>query len=209
MTSREVGASRSTRRTRATRRLVRPLSPFIRALRPGHFFGPTDGTNHARRAVCNVHATRPPLGVVHWPLSLISPLTFTVCQAFVSTRSLQIVRLPSTPDEAARQSVGRSVGRWASGSFGSTERHMGLNVPHRGTVAAARRPGFWPSWRGGSWGRRHSTTETRGDQFITAQRVVNKPVPFFPLLAHFVTIYDLRASRAAGSCRRRIWRLIA
>ena len=109
MTSREVGASRSTRRTRAHRRPVRPLSPFIRALRPGHFFGPTDGTNHARRAVCNVHATRPPLGVVHWPLSLISPLTFTVCQAFVSTRSLQIVRLPSTPDEAARRSVGRST----------------------------------------------------------------------------------------------------
>ena len=53
--------------------------------------------------------------------------------------------------------------------------------------------------------RRHSTTETRGDQFITAQRVVNKPVPFFPLLAHFVTIYDLRTSRslaAVGSCRR-------
>ena len=47
--------------------------------------------------------------------------------------------------------------------------------------------------------RRHSTTETRGDQFITAQRVVNKPVPFFPLLAHFVTIYDLRTAAAAAT----------
>ena len=188
----------------------RRATPSVRCLLSfAHFVPATSLDQLMGRAtlavVCNVHATPPPLGVVHWPLSLISPLTFTVCQAFVSTRSLQIVRLPSTPDEAAR----RSVGRRASGSFGSTERHMGLNVPHRGTVAAARRPGFWPSWRGGSWGRRHSTTETRGDQFITAQRVVNKPVPFFPLLAHFVTIYDLRASRAAGSCRRRIWRLIA
>ena len=209
MTSREVDASRSTRRTRAPRHPVRPLSPFIRALRPGHIFGPTDGTSHARRCLQRTRNTPATWCRSLAALSLISPLTFTVCQAFVSTRSLQIVRLPSTPDEAARRSVGRSTTRRTSGSFGSTERHMGLNVPHRGTVAAARRPGFWPSWRGGSWGRRHSTTETRGDQFITAQRVVNKPVPFFPLLAHFVTIYDLRASRAAGSCRRRIWRLIA
>ena len=206
MTSREVDASRSTRRTRAPRHPVRSLSPFIRALRPGHFFGPTDGTSHACRCLQRTRNTP-----ATWCRSLaaLSHLTvdFYCLSRFLSR--LGLYKLSDFPRRPTRRRGGRSVGRRTSGSFGSTERHMGLNVPHRGTVAAARRPGFWPSWRGGSWGRRHSTTETRGDQFITAQRVVNKPVPFFPLLAHFVTIYDLRASRAAGSCRRRIWRLIA
>ena len=209
MTSREVDASRSTRRTRAPRHPVRPLSPFIRALRPGHFFGPTDGTSHACRCLQRTRNTP-----ATWCRSLAALSHLTVDFYCLSSFCLDSFSTNCQTSLDARRggaAVGRSVGRRTSGSFGSTERHMGLNVPHRGTVAAARarRPGFWPSWRGGSWGRRHSTTETRGDQFITAQRVVNKPVPFFPLLAHFVTIYDLRASRAAGSCRRRIWRLIA
>lgn len=92
----------------------RRATPSVRCLLSfAHFVPATSLDQLMGRAtlavVCNVHATRPPLGVVHWPLSLISPLTFTVCQAFVSTRSLQIVRLPSTPDEAARRSVGRST----------------------------------------------------------------------------------------------------